>query len=188
MYPGQSRDGRGRMFVMNHRSGLDIGIVISTLEARILSRADLADWPVIGYVARQVGTVFVDRSSKRSGASAIKTMVRALKSGKAIALFPEGTAFAGDEVRPLKAGAFKVAQLAGAEIIPVGVAYADADASFGDESFGSHMTRVIGKRRVRVAVEMGEPIVPPHAPDLRTLADQTRQQLQLLVDRARARL
>ena len=188
VYPGQSADGRGRMFLLNHRSGLDILITIATLEARILSRGDLADWPVIGYVARQVGTLFVDRSSKQSGAGALKTIVRALKSGHSIALFPEGTAFSGDEIRPLKTGAFKAAQLAQAEIVPIGLAYADPEAGYGDESFGVHMKRVTGKRRVRVAVEVGEPIMPPHGQDVRALREQTREQLQALVNRARARL
>ncbi len=188
VHPGQSDNGRGRLFLLNHRSGMDILITIAALEARILSRADLADWPVIGYIARQVGTLFVNRSSKQSGASALKTIVRALKAGHAIALFPEGTAFSGDEVRTLKAGAFKAAQLAQAEIVPIGLAYDDPEACYGEESFGAHMKRVTGKQRIRVAVETGSPIVPPHDRDVRALRERTREELQTLVNRARARL
>ena len=187
-YPGCSDNDKGRLFLLNHRSGLDIAVVLATIEARLLSRGDLAHWPLIGYVARQVGTLFVDRSSSRSGAGALKTMARSLKDGRAIALFPEGTAYRGDEVRPLKVGAFKAAQIAQAEIVPIALAYSNDEACYGDESFGAHMTRVMGLPRLRVAVEFGNPISPPHGRDVRALAETTRMQMQQLVQNARQRL
>src|SRR5687768_9531690 len=115
-YPGTSPSGKGRMFLMNHRSGLDIPITLAFVEATILSRADLAGWPVIGVAARRVGTLFVDRSDKNSGAAIINTMASALERGKGVMVYPEGTTFEGDEVRPFRVGAFKAAERAGAEI------------------------------------------------------------------------
>src|SRR6478609_5701447 len=100
------------------------------IEANTVSRADLAGWPVIGLAARRVGTLFVDRSDKRSGAAVINAMITGLESGRGVMVYPEGTTFAGDEVRPFRAGAFLAAQRAGAEIVPVGIAYGGDGASF----------------------------------------------------------
>src|SRR5882724_2175040 len=63
--PTQGR-GRGRLVITNHRSAIDVGVVLSTFGGTMVSRADLASWPVLGPAARAVGTVFVDRSSAKS--------------------------------------------------------------------------------------------------------------------------
>ena len=121
--PPATRMGRGRLFVMNHRSMLDIFVNLAFLEANIVSRADLSGWPVIGLAARRVGTLFVDRSSKQSGAAVINAMCTAVERGRAVMVYPEGTTFAGDELRPFRPGVFLAAQRTGAEIVPVGIAY-----------------------------------------------------------------
>ena len=122
-YPARDARGRGRLFVMNHRSMLDIFVNLAFLEANIVSRADLSRWPVIGLAARRVGTLFVDRESRRSGAAVINAMCGAVERGRAVIVYPEGTTFSGDEVHPFRPGAFLVAERTGAEIVPVGIAY-----------------------------------------------------------------
>lgn len=187
LYPAASANGLGRVFIMNHRSGMDIPISLTLVEANIVSRADLANWPVIGVAARRVGTLFVDRTSRKSGASVMRVMREAIQSGKAVMLYPEGTAFRGDEVRPFRAGAFKLAKDVGAEIIPIGIAYADHDMSYGDESFVTHMRRAAAAPRIDVAVQVGEPIAPDdtHVNELRA---RCQSAVQTLVDEARARI
>ncbi|MSP24127.1 MAG: 1-acyl-sn-glycerol-3-phosphate acyltransferase [Myxococcales bacterium] len=186
-YPRCSEGGVGRMFIMNHRSALDILVVLSRLEACLVSRADLATWPFIGAAARRVGTLFVDRESAASGAKVVSQMSRALRDGRGIAIFPEGTAFPGDEVRPLRAGAFVAALRAGAEIVPVGLAYEDPRAAYGDESFGAHVARVLALGKVRVAVEAGEPI-RSEGGVVEALRSGAKSELERLVARARKRL
>ena len=107
----------------NHRSAIDIGVVLATFGGTMVSRADLASWPVVGAAARAVGTVFVDRSSAKSGAATIRAIQKHLEEGQTINLFPEGTTFDGDEVRPFHGGAFVSAVRAEAEVLPVGLAY-----------------------------------------------------------------
>jgi 1-acyl-sn-glycerol-3-phosphate acyltransferase len=186
-YPGRGPDGKGRVFVLNHRSALDVLITFSYAEARLVSRADLARWPLIGFGARRIGTLFVDRASMRSGATVLKEMTRALSRGVGIAIYPEGTAFSGDEVRPFRPGAFKAAQQTGAEIVPMGIAYGDPLAYFGDESFAAHSQRVLALRKVRAALVAGEPI----SVEGRSVVDLSRtvhDRLQELVHAARREL
>lgn len=186
-YPARDAAGRGRLFVMNHRSMFDIFVNLAFLEANIVSRADLAHWPVIGLAARRVGTLFVDRGSKRSGAAVINTMCDAVESGRAVMVYPEGTTFAGDEVRPFRPGVFLAAQRTGAEIVPVGIAYAGSSASYVEEPFVSHLLRVSSAKQTRVGLVVGEPIRAEGA-DVDALRERTHARVQALVGEARALL
>ncbi len=185
-YPGADARGRGRVFVMNHRSGLDIPVCLAFVEATIVSRADLARWPVIGMAARRVGTLFVDRSDKQSGAAVIAAMRGAIERGRGVLVYPEGTTFAGDEVRPFRNGAFLAAESTGAEIVPMGIVYGGSGASYVDEPFAAHMKRVASTRRTRVALEVGEPI--PSSGSMDAIRERAHAAVQELVHRARARL
>ncbi|WP_437297609.1 lysophospholipid acyltransferase family protein [Sorangium sp. So ce426] len=185
--PGRDAAGLGRLFVMNHRSALDIMITLAFFEATVVSRADLAGWPVIGMAARRVGTLFVDRSSKRSGSAVVQAMSSALKGGRGVMVYPEGTTFSGDEVRPFRAGGFTAACRVGAEIVPVGLVYGGAESSYVDESFTAHMVRVSRARRIPVALEVGAPIATVGR-DVGDVRDESHRAVQALVHRARARL
>jgi 1-acyl-sn-glycerol-3-phosphate acyltransferase len=187
LYPGRDERGIGRVFIMNHRSGTDIPIVFTIVEAHVISRHDLAHWPLIGAGARRIGTLFVDRASRRSGATVLKKIDESLDAGEGIAMFPEGTAFPGDEVREFKPGAFKAAQRAGSEMIPMGIAYDNPEAYYTDESFMAHMKRVASLKRLRVAVEIGEPLVVDRESPVE-LKDHARERVEELVVRARHRL
>jgi lyso-ornithine lipid O-acyltransferase len=187
VYPGRDERGVGRIFVMNHRSGVDVPVMFTIAEVHAISRHDLAYWPLIGGGARRIGTLFVDRANRRSGATVLKQISQSLEAGEGIAMYPEGTAFPGDEVREFKPGAFKAAQRAGAEIVPLGIAYNDPAAYYIDESFMGHMKRVASLRRLRVAVEIGEPI-PVDRDSPVELKDRVRDRVEELVTRARHRL
>ena len=158
--PPRPRPGeRGRLVVANHRSAIDIGVVLATFGGTMVSRADLAGWPIVGAAARAVGTVFVDRDSAKSGAVTIRAIQRQLEEGQTIALFPEGTTFSGDEVRPFHGGAFIAAARAGADVLPVGLAYpAASGAAYLDETFMAHLGRMAKSRATRMALVVGEPI------------------------------
>lgn len=186
--PAPTRSGqRGRLIVANHRSAIDIGVLLSTFGGTMLSRADLATWPVLGAAARSVGTVFVERTSARSGAEAIRTIQRHLEDGRTIALFPEGTTFAGDEVRPFHGGAFVAAVRAQAEILPVGLAYpSGSGAAFLNETFLAHLGRMASSGSTRMGLAVGAPIAFEKGIRAGALADRAHAAVSELVGVARA--
>lgn len=186
-YPGGEPGKIGRIFVANHRSGMDIPVLFTIAETRVISRHDLASWPLLGRAARRVGTLFVDRDSRRSGASVLRAVDNALKRGEGVAMFPEGTAHDSDEVHEFRQGAFNAARRADAQIIPIGVAYGDDTAYYAGQPFLRHMTRIACLRSMPVAVEVGEPLSCDDGTALE-IKDLARQRVQDLVDRARARL
>lgn len=183
-FRGTDANGKGRVFVSNHRSALDILATLKHFEGKHVSRADLAGWPIIGLVARRIRILFVDRENRRSAAAVMKQMIEYVERGIGVIIFPEGTTYDGDEVRPFKPGAFTVARKTGCEIVPFGIAYARSGASFGDESMLLHMRRVSGAPTTRLAIAAGEPFRAGSL-DTSALAVAAHDKVQALVNRAR---
>jgi 1-acyl-sn-glycerol-3-phosphate acyltransferase len=166
VFPGRDARGVGRIFIANHQSGVDIPVLLSVIAAHAISRHDLATWPLIGAGGRRIGTLFVDRESRRSGATVLRHIADALAVGEGILMFPEGTAFPGNGVHEFKPGAFNAAHRSDAEIIPIGVAYGSPDAYYFKEPFLQHMKRIGSRRRLLVAVEFGAPLQPSVSPGI----------------------
>jgi 1-acyl-sn-glycerol-3-phosphate acyltransferase len=175
---------RPRLIVANHRSTLDILLMLSLFGGHLLARGDMADWPAIGVMARRAGTLFVDRSDPASGAAAVQRIRERLRRGATICVFPEGTTFDDDHVRPFQAGAFVAIARERGEIVPVGLAYEKRDAIYGDEPVMQHMKRLARIPPTRVGVVVGTPIAAERS-GLESMANEMRDRVQLLVNRAR---
>ena len=174
-----------RLIVSNHRSPIDIAILLSAFGGQVLSREDLAQWPIIGTAARKAGTIFVDRDASTSGALAIRQIRRSLQQGATISVFPEGTTFKGDEVRPFRMGAFVGLRGLDVEVVPVGIAY-EPGAEFVDESFLHHLRRTAERPLTRVAVCVGESrMASGRAAEI---GEEVHGEVQRLVHRARRML
>jgi len=178
--------GLGHLVVANHRSTADILVLLRAFGGRVVSRADLATWPIVGVAARAAGTVFVDRADAASGARTVRAIGSRLAERSTVIVFPEGTTFPGDDVRPFRAGAFVAALRSGANVVPVGLAYAkDSQAAFVGESFPAHLSRVAAADPSRVAMCVGSPIVVDSKMRSSDLRDLAQAQVQSLVRDAR---
>jgi 1-acyl-sn-glycerol-3-phosphate acyltransferase len=175
--------GRGPfLVVLNHRSPLDILVAVDLVGGVVLSHHGLASWPIFGAAARATDTIFVDRSDSRSGARAIREMRSRMREGRNVIVFPEGTTFRGDEVRPFKRGAFTAARGLDVSVLPIGLAY-EPGCEYVDETFGAHLRRMSARRRTPVWVSIGEPMpVPKNEAE----EEAVRAAIQALVDRAAA--
>jgi 1-acyl-sn-glycerol-3-phosphate acyltransferase len=102
----------------NHLSPLDILLLLTIFPVRFVSKAEIANWPFIGWIARAVDTVFVKREDKTSREKARESLAQT-HTFPAIALFPEGGIYQPpDELKPFRFGAFAVAQAGGIPFIP----------------------------------------------------------------------
>jgi lyso-ornithine lipid O-acyltransferase len=175
-------DDHGRVIVANHRSIIDIAVLLLLFGGALVSRGDLEHWPIIGPAARAAGTIFVDRGNKKSGAQAIEQMVDRLKLLDTICLFPEGTTYVDDEVRPFKPGACVAAARAGVPVIPVALVYPEGSgAAFGGESFPAHLGRLAGTRRTIVRVEIGSPMRPNEGETVAAFSERCRVEVARLL-------
>jgi len=91
--------GRPVVFVANHCSWIDIVALGRVLPGCFVSKADVAAWPVVGWIAKLGRTIFVSRQ-KATMAREREAMNARLAAGDNIILFPEGTT--SDGVRILK--------------------------------------------------------------------------------------
>ena len=78
-----------------------------------MARSELFQIPVFGFIIKKLGAFPVKRGS--ADVISIKTALRALKSGKTLVVFPEGSRWS-DEA---KAGAGMLAVRGGAPVVPV---------------------------------------------------------------------
>lgn len=172
----------GALVVANHQSALDIGVMLSLFQGVLVSRHDVADWPLLGRLAKHGDTIFVDREDRRSGAVALREIRRRAKEGRTVVAFPEGGTFPGDSVHDFHPGPFAAVRSLGVPIIPVGLAYSPA-VPYSKESFAKHIARIAARPRTRIAVQLGEPL--PSELNTRAAAEYARAEVQVLVRRAR---
>lgn len=177
----------GRLIVSNHRSMLDILVILSRFGGSILSRDDLQRWPLFARLAAIAGTLYVDRGSSASGAASIRRVGDRLSRAAVVTVFAEGTTYPGDEVRPFHAGAFLAVARTGGEVLPVGLAYREPEAIYWQESLGRHGRRLIEQPSITVALRLGA-VIPAAGQTTKRLAAETHAAVQAAVTRARAQL
>jgi lyso-ornithine lipid O-acyltransferase len=181
---GQRPHDGGALVVANHQSALDIGVMLALFEGVLLSRHDVADWPLLGRLAKHGDTIFVNRADPRSGAAALREIRRRAKEGRTVVAFPEGGTFPGDAVHEFHPGAFAAVRSLGIPIIPVGLAYSPA-VPYGKESFVQHITKIAARPKTRIAVHLGEPLSSDL--DAHSTAERARARVEdLVIDARRA--
>ena len=154
---GHTEVPEGALIVANHRSALDICAALFLFRTVLVSRHDVAEWPVMGRMARHGGTIFVNREDRQSGAAAVRAIRRELKAGQRVMVFPEGTTHGEDNVREFQPGAFAASAGLDVPIVPVGFAY-QPETPFDGGSFGRHLLNLAATRHTRVVVNIGSPL------------------------------
>jgi len=154
-----SMDGGNLLLVANHVSWLDIIVLNALCPSRFVAKAELARWPVAGRMARDGGTLFIERSSRRDAHRISRTVTEALLQGDIVAVFPEGTTSEGAGVLPFKSSLLQAVVEARGEILPLALRYRDgtgerspAPAYVGDDTIVASFWRVCGERRLTVEV------------------------------------
>lgn len=99
---------RDVFFISNHISWVDIAILGGHSGTAFVSKQEIADWPIIGWLCRLNNTVFVSRGDRMSIAAQINQLRDALAETWAITIFPEGTTTDGSAMLPFKASLLQV--------------------------------------------------------------------------------
>ncbi len=120
---GQARvePGRSYVFVSNHQSIYDFPILITSIpfELRILAKASLGAFPVLGWHLRYTGHLLIER--ERAGRATLRKVAGLMRRGHSLIVFPEGTRSSDGEVLSFKRGLFLLAIEAGLPVVPVAV-------------------------------------------------------------------
>lgn len=164
------------VLVANHLSYLDPVAILTHTPALAVAKREVAEWPLLGEPMRQMGVLFVDRSSPLSGARVLREAKRRLHEGASVLAFPEGTTTNGDRVLPFKRGVFGLARLADVPVVPVTIAYDTPEAAWvGDAPFLPHYVRTTTRTATRAFVRFGPALDPHRAPSPEELAELARR-------------
>ncbi|HEY0275581.1 MAG TPA: lysophospholipid acyltransferase family protein [Paenirhodobacter sp.] len=143
--------------VSNHASWLDIFTLNAGQNLIFVSKAEVAGWPGIGWLARATGTLFIRRDPKEARAQQL-AMEHRIRAGQRLLFFPEGTSSDGLRVLPFKSTLFQAFFAEGLRdlmwVQPVTVIYrapSGADPRFygwwGDMAFGPHLLQLLAAGR-----------------------------------------
>lgn len=145
-----------RLWVSNHISWLDIIALGSQLPCQFVAKGDVADWPVIGYIAKGIGTLFVKRGDFGQTSDTAELMVWRLRQGKRLLLFPEGTTTNGERVLRFHGKLFQPAQRAGVSVQAVALRYEGEAAQsvpfIGEDEFLPHLFKLLEAGRLDLKI------------------------------------
>lgn len=102
--------------VANHLSYVDIVLLMSQVDVVFVAKRELARWPVVGYLTRLVGTIFVDRTSRRDVIRVLDAIDEGMGRGIGVVVFPEGTSSDGGGVSRLRPALFEWAVRSGSPV------------------------------------------------------------------------
>lgn len=145
------------LWVSNHVSWLDIVVLGAQAPVHFLSKAEVRDWPVIGWLAGAAGTCFIQRGQGTSS-TVQEQLTSVLAAQRSLVIFAEGTTTAGDRVRTFHGRLLSAAIEAQVPTQPVAVAYRyagerDSIAPFiNDDEFSQHLWRLLGSKDIEVEV------------------------------------
>lgn len=170
--------------VSNHLGLLDPFILSSQMPVAFAAKAEIAEWPVIGWICKLVGVIFVKRERRMETGRFVENVQERIREGIRVLVFPEGTTSDGRQLLPFKTGAFAaVAEMNGGAILPF---YMRGITEEGEPAEGeylkaftwaqgkpmiNHAWDLLGLRKMIFEIHVGEPI---------TTTDRDRKELARL--------
>lgn len=111
------------VFVANHQSIIDVCALFRALPVpiRFVIKQELGKVPFIGWYARAMGMLFIERGRAREAAARLQGVVALVRNGDSLCAFPEGTRSRDGTVGPFKGGAFQVALAARVPVVPIAI-------------------------------------------------------------------
>ncbi|SFW33140.1 1-acyl-sn-glycerol-3-phosphate acyltransferase [Nitrosovibrio sp. Nv17] len=136
------------MLVANHVSWLDIHALNAACPARFVAKAEIRSWPLFGWLSRNVGTLFIERTKRSDTARINADIAHALIQGDRVAIFPEGTTSDGTLLRHFHASLLQPAVAVAATLHPVAIRYTDTGGTPGRSAAFSEISLLESLRRV----------------------------------------
>lgn len=169
--------------VANHLGYMDILVIAACVDATFVSMKELERWPVFGLMARQFGTVFVDRGDKRDIPAVNQAIEHAFEQSDALVIFPEGRHTRGDRVLPFRTALLEPAARGDHPVAWAVLHYAtgpkDPPASYSVPWVGVSFRRqalvLLALERIDARIEFGADVV--RRADRKLLAQQLHERV-----------
>jgi len=177
------------LMVSNHISWFDIPALGSLDFIHFLSKAEVGKWPLIGWLARKSGTLFIQRGAKGAASKALDDVRQYLSQDESVLIFPEGTTTNGEDVKRFHSRLLQAAIDTGVAIQPVAISYphegrVHPKAPYIDDvTLLESILGMLDEKTMNVVIQFLPPI-PGQGGDRDSLAnqaeDQIRKQIQML--------
>ena len=143
------------LLASNHISWIDIHAINAFKPIRFVAKSEVASWPIFGWMAKQLGTVFIRRDSSRHARQVVGQIASVLMC-ESVCIFPEGTSTIGKEVLPFKSNLFESAMDANVEVYSLAIRYrseatglrSESAAFIGDMGLLESMSKILKDRKL----------------------------------------
>ncbi|MFV8321575.1 lysophospholipid acyltransferase family protein [Flavobacterium sp. LS2R12] len=147
------------LIVANHRSYFDPIVIVNQIHAFPVGKKEVSSWPMIGYICKISGVLFVDRKCTKSRQETAENIRDVLAKGYSIINFPEGTTDVLPTTVDFNYGSFVMATKIKAAVIPIAIDYKEkTDAFVGDGTFIPHFLKCFGKWTTEIKITFFSPI------------------------------
>jgi len=177
------------LIVGNHMGFIDILVVNSLMPSLFVTSNEIKETPFLGLLCEMGGCLFVERRSRLNITKELGELIKYLKKGFRVILYPEATSHNGEEILPFKRTLLTSAAHAGVPIYPYAfnyisingepftLKYRDAVCWYGDISFAESYIRFSSLKEVVVEVNFLEPVYPKPEDDRGEVADRVREMI-----------
>jgi 1-acyl-sn-glycerol-3-phosphate acyltransferase len=186
----EARLDAGVLVVGNHVSWIDIYVVNAWRPTPFVSKAEIRTWPVVGWLAQQLGTVFVQREKRSDAKRIMHELSERLTAGELMCVFPEGTTTDGRSLLPFHANLFQAAVSASVPVQPICLMYEDAQgrqstapAYIGDMSLSASLDALLRATPLTAHLYVCNPLAP--GADRRLLASEAQAAVSAALDTMR---
>lgn len=143
IHPERIPEEGGVILASNHQSYFDPPLVgiCSHRGVHYLARKTLLKWPFFGPLFPAMNVIPVDRDG--NDMAALKTVIRKIRDGEGVVLFPEGTRTRDGNLQPAQAGVGLVIAKTGAPVVPMRIFGAYEAFPRGAKGIHLHPIRVV---------------------------------------------
>jgi len=143
------------LIAANHISWLDIHVINAFRPICFVAKSEVEGWPIFGWMAKRLGTLFIKRGSARHARQVVNQMAEVLKVDS-ICIFPEGTSTAGESVLPFKSNLFEATIVAQTPVFPLSLQYlskttgnrSESPAFIGEMGLLESMSNIVKNRNL----------------------------------------
>lgn len=168
------RAAKGKLFVCNHLSYLDVIAFLSLSNFRFVTSMEVKKTFFLGQITQLAGCLYVERRNKQNIAQEIGQMTDALKRGENVIFFPEATSTDGETVIRFRTPLFNSAIASQVSVVPMALRYLaistlpvsranrDTVCWYGDMEFFGHFWKVLKEEYIYMKIELCQEISTQH--------------------------
>ena len=152
--------------IANHTSWLDILILGGATGTAFVSKADIATAPLVGWLADQNHTLYIERAERRDAHGQVRRIAAGIDRAMPLTIFPEGTTGDGKALLPFRSTLLAAVAPAapGTAVRPIAIDYGVSGpgiAWHSGERGVDNAVRLLGRRgTLPVTVSLLDPLPP----------------------------